>query len=88
MEELKDKLNRLERVFTPDLMKTLDEVDLELGLLQPSVSILKCGVHSDALLVVSGMRDYSNYLRQLIDMTKAALEIARENETQEKENNE
>ena len=85
MEELQERLSRYERIFTPDLKKTLKEIDRELGLEQPSAVLLKAGIDSDALLVLSGMRDYSIYLRNLVENTKAALEIAKQ---QEKENDE
>ncbi len=83
--ELQERLARYQRVLTPDMLKTLKEVDADLGLEQPSGILLKAGIDSDAILVLSGMRDYSVHLKNLIETTKAALEIAKqqENETNE-----
>jgi len=50
--------------------------------------MIKMGVHSDALLVLSGMRDYSNYLKGLIEKNEARLDIAIENEKQQENENE
>ena len=85
IKELQERLDRYQRVFTPEMLKTLREVDVELGLEQPSGILLKAGIDSDALLVLSGMRDYSMYLKNLIESTKAALETAKQQEKQEDE---
>ena len=83
--ELQERLDRYERVFTPEMLKTIREVDVDLGLEQPSGILLKAGIDSDAILVLSGMRDYSVYLKNLVESTKAALEIAQQQEKQEDE---
>ncbi len=77
---LKERLGLLKRVITPDFEKLIAEVDEELGLLQASGILIKVGIHSDALLVLSGMRDYSNHLKGLMKATEAALETAKQQE--------
>jgi len=85
IKELQERLARYQRVLTPDMLKTIKEVDVDLALEQPSGILLKAGVDSDAILVLSGMRDYSVHLKNLIETTKAALEIAKQQEKQEDE---
>lgn len=82
IKELQERLARYERVLTPDMLKTIKEVDADLGLEQPSGILLKAGIDSDAILVLSGMRDYSVHLKNLIETTKVALEIAKQQENE------
>ena len=83
-DELKVELGLYKRVCTEDFDELLSVVDQKLGLLQPSAMLIKAGIHSDALLVMSGMRDYSNFLKGILELTKAEIELA---EAQEKEMN-
>lgn len=80
--ELQERLDRYKRVFSEEFLKTLHEVDKELGLLQPSAMLIKAGVNPDALLVVSGMRDYGNYLRGLVENTQAQLDQEQQQENE------
>ncbi len=80
LQELGEKLDRYKRVFNEEAIKTLHEIDEELGLLQPSSLLIKAGLNPDVLLVLSGMRDYSNYLHGLVEKTQAQLEQEKQQE--------
>lgn len=76
--ELQEKLSRYKRALSPDMLKTLDEVDAELGVVQPSAVLIKRGVAPESIFILSGMRDYSSHLRHLIEQTEADLKAAKQ----------
>jgi acetoin utilization deacetylase AcuC-like enzyme len=85
-DDLKVELGLCKRVCTEDFNELLTMVDKKLGLLQPSVMLIKAGIDPSVLGILSGMRDYSNFLREILELTTAEVEAAEAQEKQEKEN--
>ena len=84
-DELKVELGLCKRVCTEDFEELLAMVDKKLGLQQPSVMLIKAGIDPSVLGILSGMRDYSNFLKGILELTMAEIELAEVQEKQEKE---
>ena len=86
VQELSEKLGRYKRVCNEDLDKTLEDLD-ELFQIDSSVFMAcKCPNAAEYLFAREGMRTYKNKFKALVAETEAAIEIAKEQEKQEKEN--
>ena len=86
VQELSEKLGRYKRVCNEDLNKTLEDLD-ELFQIDSSVFMAcNCPNAAEYLFAREGMRTYKNKIKDLVADTEAAIEVAKEQEKQEKEN--
>jgi hypothetical protein len=80
-EDLEEKAARYARLLSDDgLLKTLDELDLAMGLKQNVFGVLKTGQTSEYVLAKEGARAYSSKFRGLAEEAKSALENEKKNQ--------
>jgi len=86
MVDLEEKAARYKRLLSDEgLLKTLDELDAQMGLGQNIFGVLKAGQSTDYITAKEGARAYSTKFRNLATEAQNALEQCKPTEGEDNE---